>query len=398
MTPKLLASLVMLVAGWITGEFLLWLLHRKVALRLRADLQLGSFTLISRAQMQSMVQILWSALLWPGRLLVGLLALQIFGLAHPDTSGWARLAEGWLAARAVQVGLAVWGYLPNLLTILVTLWLTRALLKLNRRLFQAVEASTLVLPGFDRRWAAPTRQILAALTLITAAATVLPLLPGAASPVFRGASVLVGILLSLGSGPAMTNLVSGFLLTYSNAFQVGDVVEVQSYLGRIRERNLLVTRLRTFKNQDVTLPNSSVMSSNITNLSNAAHEGRLIATTVVTLGYEVDASRVEEILLQAAQAGLGWSLTPEPFVLHHSLDGSWVAYELNVYLSELTDWLVLQSSLRKEVLRAFHLAGVELMTPSLLGVRDAQMPTIPPTLAPHPLLATTLKVEVKPVP
>lgn len=395
MPQPLLISLSIVLASWLAGEFIFWILNRRVTEKLSFDVRIRSFVLLSKEEMLATARLAQFCLAWIGRGLIALIVLQILGLAHPDTEAVARAAQGWLTERAVATGRMIVAYLPNLFTIVATLWAARAFLALNRRFFGSIENGGLQLPGFDQRWAVPTRQIIAALTWITAASTVLPLLPGAASPVFRGASVLAGVLISLGSGPAMTNIVSGFLLTYSNAFHVGDVIEVQSYIGRVRERNLLITRLRTFKNQDITLPNSSVMSGNIVNYSNAAREGRLMATCVVTLGYEIDATVVEQILLEAARAGEGWSLSPTPFVLHHALEGSWVAYELNVYLSELDDWLVLQSALRKHVLKAFHLAGVELMTPTLHGLRDAQLPTIPADLCPRPLAATTFKVELK---
>ncbi len=145
-------------------------------------------------------------LAWIGRGLIALIVLQILGLAHPDTEAVARAAQGWLTERAVATGRMIVAYLPNLFTIVATLWAARAFLALNRRFFGSIENGGLQLPGFDQRWAVPTRQIIAALTWITAASTVLPLLPGAASPVFRGASVLAGVLISLGSGPAMTNI------------------------------------------------------------------------------------------------------------------------------------------------------------------------------------------------
>jgi small-conductance mechanosensitive channel len=371
------------MASWLLAEVLLWVMSRRWLRNAAFDLQWRGFSLITRAQMQSTYQGCLGVLRWVLRSLAVVVALQILGLAHPDTEGLARDAFRWLGARSYQMGLAVVAYLPNLLTILTTLWAARAFLSLNRRLFLAVELDTLKLPGFDRRWALPTRQILTTLTLVTSAATILPLLPGAASPVFRGMSVLVGVLLSLGSGPAMTNIVSGFLLSYSNAFQVGDVIELQGQIGRVRERNLLVTRLRNFKNQDITLPNSSIIAHNITNFSNAAQEGRLILATVVTLGYEVEPKLVMEILLKSAQPASGWLLEPNPFVLHQALEGSWVAYELNVYVGQIEDWLLLQSNLRAQVLDGFHRAGVELMTPTLHGVRDANLASIPPGLAPE---------------
>ena len=393
MTSTLVAGLSFLLVCWLVAEGLFWWLRRYWLARLAFDWQWRSFTLLSGHQIKSTLSLGFQLFQWAIRLLVLILALQILGLAHPDTQTLARQAQMWLAERVYRLALSIWGYLPNLLTILFTFWAARAILALNRRLFQAVEAGTLHIPGFDRRWSTPTRQIVGTLTFIMAAATILPIVPGASSPVFRGASVLVGVLISLGSGPAMTNIVSGFLLSYSNAFQVGDVIEVRGQLGQVRERNLLVTRIRNFKNEEITLPNSSIIANKIINFSVAAQEGRLIVATVVTVGYEVDPSLVEATLLKAAQAQEGWILEPAPFVLYHALEGSWIAYELNVHVAKIEDWLSLQSNLRRQVVAQFHAAGIELMTPEIQGLRDANAPRIPPQVSPHPLVPGYFRIQ-----
>ncbi len=341
------------------------------------DLRFQKAVLLSASSIQYGLQWSFRLLRWALRLILLSVLLPIIGLHYPQTDGLARQVLAWLGERLWWVVVSCWNYLPNLLTILVTLALGRGALKLNSVFFGAAQRGEITLPGFDRRWAEPTRQIVFALTLLVVFSTVLPLLPGAASPVFRGASILVGVLLSLGSGPAVTNLVSGLSLTYSNAFQVGDVVLIGGYAGRVVERTLLITRLRTFKQEEVTIPNSTVMNGKIVNYSNTAREGRLLFYVGVTLGYDVSPEHVEKILLQAAAEPQGWCLQPAPFVLHTQLEGSWVGYELNVAVDRPENTLDIYSALRRRILESFHAAGIELMTPTIHALRDANFSTVP---------------------
>lgn len=341
------------------------------------DLVWQNFHFLSATSVRGAVLSVFHLLRWLGRLLFLVLFVSLLGLHSSHTNELSMRALHWLAQRILNLGQALWAYMPNLLTIVFSLLFGRALLKVNSTLFAAVKRSEVSLPGFDRRWSDPTRQIIAALTILVTLATVLPLLPGAASPVFRGASVLVGVLLSLGSGAAMTNLVSGLSLTYSNAFQVEDVVKIGEFSGHVVERTLLVTRLRTFKNEEVTLPNSTVMNGNVVNYSNAARDGMLIFHTTVCLGYDVAPGKVAETLLKAAQRCDGWCASPPGFVLQSGLEGSWVSYELNVYVDKPENTLQIYSALRREILQEFNQAGIELMTPTMHALRDANASTVP---------------------
>lgn len=341
------------------------------------DVRFQKAVLLSAGSIQHGLQWSFRLLRWALRLILLSVLLPIIGLHYPQTDGLARQALTWLGERLWWVVVSCWNYLPNLLTILATLALGRGALKLNSVFFGAAQRGDITLPGFDRRWAEPTRQIVFALTLLVVFSTVLPLLPGAASPVFRGASILVGVLLSLGSGPAVTNLVSGLSLTYSNAFQVGDVVLIGGYAGTVVERTLLITRLRTFKQEEVTIPNSTVMNGKVVNYSTTAREGKLLFYVGVTLGYDVPPSQVHQVLLQAAAEPQGWCLQPAPFVLQTQLEGSWVGYELNVAIDHPENTLDIYSALRRRILESFHGAGIELMTPTIHALRDANPSTVP---------------------
>ncbi|MBX3167653.1 MAG: mechanosensitive ion channel [Candidatus Eremiobacteraeota bacterium] len=338
------------------------------------DLRLQKVTLLSGSWLRSCLRGCFRVVHWTLRLTLLSVALTLLGTQYPETDQIARQALEWLKTRLLSVLLSCWNYLPNLLTILVTLLLTRGVLKLNQLLFSAVERGDVTLPGFSRHWAQPTRQIVLALTLLVTFSIILPLLPGAASPVFRGASFLVGVLLSLGSGQAMTNLISGLSLTYSNAFHIQDVVKIGEFTGVVMERTLLVTRIRNFKNEEITIPNQTVMRGNVVNYSSSAREGGLLFHIGITLGYEVPAQRVVDVLLQAAsQPGEegGWLLQPAPFVLHERLEGSWVLYELNVAVNRPERMLDIYSALRRRILDCCHEAGIEMVTPNIYALREA---------------------------
>ncbi|MCA9796601.1 MAG: mechanosensitive ion channel, partial [Candidatus Eremiobacteraeota bacterium] len=298
-------------------------------------------------------------------------------LLVPATKSLADYLQAKLAAFCLAAGTAIVGYLPNLLTIVMALLICRYLVKFIRLIMEAVAGGRIVLPGFDPDWAEATRQLLSFLTMALTAVIVAPLLPGAASPAFKGISVFIGVLISLGSGGAISHVVSGVFLTYTNAFKVGDIVRVGQVEGQLVERSLLVTRIRTPKNEEITIPNARVLEASVTNFSTAARRQELIVYSTITLGYDAPWKRVHELLLECAGRTEGLLAEPAPFVLQTSLDGSWVAYQINAYTGLAERLPRLYSELRCHIQDVFNEAGIELMTTSFHSVRDGNLSTIP---------------------
>ena len=108
---------------------------------------------------------------------------------------------------------------------------------------------------------------------------IFPYLPGSDSDIFKGVSVFIGILFSLGSSTAIANMVAGLVITYMRPFKIGDRVKIAETTGDVVEKTLLVTRIRTPKNEIITIPNSSILSGNTVNFSSAADEKGLIIHT-----------------------------------------------------------------------------------------------------------------------
>jgi small-conductance mechanosensitive channel len=206
---------------------------------------------------------------------------------------------------------------------------------------------------------------------------IFPYLPGSHSPAFKGVSVFLGVLFSLGSTSAVANIVAGIMLTYMRPFKAGDRVKIAETVGDIAERSLLVTRIRTIKNINVTVPNSLVLASHIVNYSSLSEKEGIILSTTVTIGYEAPWARVHELLLAAAAATAELLKEPAPFVLQTALNDYHVSYELNAYTENPAAMARIYSLLHANIQDQFNAAGVEIMSPAYAGLRDANAPAMP---------------------
>ena len=209
----------------------------------------------------------------------------------------------------------------------------------------------------------PTYKIVWFLTMAFTVVIAYPYLPGSDSPAFRGISLFLGVLFSLGSTSIIANIVAGVILTYMRGFRVGDIVKIGEVTGKVTEVTMLVTRLRTIKNVDVTIPNSVLMGSQVTNYSFAAGEGRLILPTSVTIGYDTPWRQVHALLLLAAERTQNILREPAPFVLQTALDDFYVKYELNVYVAAPNRMPTIISDLHQNIQDAFNEFGVQIMSP-----------------------------------
>ena len=293
------------------------------------------------------------------------------------TQTWAETLFGYIMSPLWRVVTAFVSYLPNLFFILVIAFVTRYVIKFIRLIFTEIGKGTLSFPGFFREWADPTYKIVRFLILAFAGIVIFPYLPGSDSPIFQGVSVFLGILFSLGSTSAISNIVAGVVLTYMRPFTIGDRVKIADTVGDIREKTLLVTRVRTIKNVDITIPNAMVLGSHIMNFSSPARDAGLILHTSVTIGYDVPWRKVHQLLMTAAESVPGVLAEPAPFVLQTSLDDSYVSYELNAYTNEPNAMARTYSSLHQNIQDRFNEAGVEIMSPAYAALRDGNKVTIP---------------------
>lgn len=298
------------------------------------------------------------------------------------TRTWASQLVTYVMNPVQQVLLAAVNFLPDLFFILVIIVVTRYTLKLIKLVFLEMERGMLTVPGFYKEWSMPTYKIVRFLVIAFAAVVIFPYVPGAGSNAFKGISVFLGILFSLGSAGAVSNVVAGIVLTYMRPFRIGDRVKIADTTGDVIEKTLLVTRVRTTKNVEITVPNALVLGSHIINFTNMAREGKLILHTSVTIGYDVPWRKVHELLKSAALATSDIEKEPEPFVLQTALGDFAVNYEINIYTRESGSMQRIMSELHQNIQDKFNEAGVEIMSPHYSAIRDGNQITIPENYLP----------------
>jgi small-conductance mechanosensitive channel len=272
---------------------------------------------------------------------------------------------------------AIIGYLPNLFTLIIIGVATRYTLKFLRFFHDGISSKKIKIAGLHPELTDPTFQLLRFMIVALALVAAYQFLPGSDSPIFRGITIFVGFLLSLGSTSLVTNIVSGIVLTYTRGLRIGDRVKIGKTVGDVLERTLLVTRIRTIKNVVVTIPNGMVLNNEIINYNAPMLEEGLILNTTVTIGYDVPWRKVHRLLIHAAVACRDILSDPKPFVLQTSLDDYYVSYELNAYTHTPDRMAMIYSELHQNIQDWFNEAGIEIMSPRYTAYRDGSEVTIP---------------------
>jgi small-conductance mechanosensitive channel len=295
----------------------------------------------------------------------------------PWTRGFAGTLLSYVLTPLGQAGRGFVAYLPDLFAIAVIVVVVRYLLKFIHLFFLGIERGAITIPGFYRDWGEPTYKIVRFLVIVFAAVMMYPYLPGSDTDAFKGISIFLGVLVSFGSSSAIANIIAGVVMTYMRPFQIGDRVKISDTVGDVVRKTLLVTRVRTIKNVDVTIPNAMVLASHITNYNSSAKERGLILHTSVSIGYNAPWPRVHELLIAAAAATDGVLKNPKPFVFQTALHDFYVNYELNAYTEKPNQMARIYSDLHENIQNEFNEAGVEIMSPHYTALREGNRMAIP---------------------
>jgi small-conductance mechanosensitive channel len=297
------------------------------------------------------------------------------------------------------IGAAIWDQTPALAFLAVLFLITRYVLKTLRFFFEQVQEGKVTVAGIDAEVAHITYRIIKLLIIAFVLVVAYPFIPGSGSTAFKGLSIFAGVLFSLGSTSAIANMIAGVSLTYQRSFRVGDVIKVGDSTGVVLERRLYITRLKTFKNQVITIPNGIILASHVSNLSQEVRQGEgLILHTGVTIGYDAPWKTVHALLIEAAHRTAHILKSPSPFVLQTALNDFYVTYELNAYTDapEIMPWIY--GELHQNIQNTFNEGGVEIMSPHYTQVRDGNQVTIPADYLPPDYEAPAIRIlttEVK---
>lgn len=381
---KRILYFVLVLAGqyllfWLTG----WL-FRKLKVRIQKlkdtrlkPISIQNYELLDTQRQVNLLIFLSNLLRYVIMLLQLLITVPLLFAIFPQTKGLAYqiFSYIWNPIKNILVGIV--DYIPNLFAILIICFAVKYLVRLVHYLSREVEAGRLKFGGFYPDWAMPTYHIIRFLLYAFMIAMIYPYLPGAKNGVFQGISVFVGLIISLGSSTVIGNVIAGLVITYMRPFKLGDRIQLNDTTGNVIEKTPLVTRIKTLKNEVVTIPNSFIMSSHTVNYSASAREYGLIIHSEVTIGYDVPWRQVHQLLIEAALNTPGVIDDPRPFVLETSLSDWYPVYQINAYIREADKLAQIYSDLHQNIQDRFNEAGVEIMSPHYMAMRDGNESTIP---------------------
>jgi small-conductance mechanosensitive channel len=281
----------------------------------------------------------------------------------PYTRPWGESLRAFLLARVTWFGEAVVAAIPGLFTVVMIVVVMRFVTRLVHLAFLAVEQGRLTLPGIYPETAAPTRKLVTGLLWLFALVLSYPYLPGSQTDAFKGASVFVGVMLSLGSSGIVNQVMSGFTVTYSRALRRGDYVRVGDVEGTVSHLGTLSTKIDTPLHEEVTIPNAVLIAQQVTNYSRHAPSGVFVPTEL-TIGYDAPWRKVESLLLLAARLTPGVRSDPAPVVRQTALEDFYVRYRLLVCLDDPRRRGLILASLHANIQDAFNEHGVQIMSPN----------------------------------
>ena len=371
-------------------------LFRKISkkiLKLRGTviktIKIKSYTLMDEKKTVTFILFLVNILRYIVIFLMFYLSLPLAFSIFPATRGVANTLFGYVLKPFRNILSGIIDFIPNLIAIVVTVIVFKYLIKGLRFMADEIDKQRLTLKGFYPDWAFPTFHIVRTLLYAFMFVVIWPYLPFSDSPVFQGVSVFIGIVFTLGSSSVIGNVVSGLVLTYMRPFIIGDRIKIGDLVGNVIEKTPLVTRIRTPKNEEVTIPNSSIMTAQTFNYSESARTWGLILHTTTGMGYDVPWRKVHELLLEAAARTPNVMEEPKPFILQTALDDYYAQYQLNVYVADADKMAQIYSNLNLNTQDVFNEAGIELLSPHYRAHRDGNQSTLP-----EPYLPTDYKTPI----
>lgn len=328
------------------------------------DVAIQSFRIVHAKQIWTGVTTLLRWCSWLAAGIVTYLYIEYVLSLFPWTREFARHLLDLLLDPLTAMARAAWAALPDVIFIAVVYFIVRYLLRLTRLFFDSLANGKIAFRNFYPDWAAPTYRGVRLLIVLIALVIAYPHIPGSQSQAFKGLSILVGLMISIGSSSFVANMIAGYALTYRRAFMTGEWIELGGTFGEVLQTRMQVTHLRTPKNEEVIIPNSMILTSPVINYSKLARERGLILHTSVGIGYETPWRQVEAMLIMAAQRTQSVARDPPPFVLQRNLGNFAVEYELNAYCNDASFRARALSELHRNILDVFNEYGVQIMTPA----------------------------------
>lgn len=382
---RAVGSALAATAGLALFVWLLQKLRRNLSRRLLAAtrlhvsrLQVGGVQVLRRERIATLIDQAMSALYGLVVLVVGSEWLGFVLGRFPFTRAWGELLNSYLFDLAARMGGAVLRAVPDLFTAVVILLIARFITRVLHSFFERVQSAQVQVAWLDADVAVPTRRIAKVIVWLFAVAMAYPYLPGAQTEAFKGLSVLVGLMISLGASNLVGQAASGLILTYGRVYRKGEYVRIAEQEGTITELGIFATRLRTGLGEELTLSNSTILAGTTRNYSRAVQGPGFVLDTTVTIGYDTPWRQVHAMLCEAARRTPGVLVEPPPQVFQTALSDWYPEYRLvcQAIPAEPRPRATVLSALHANIQDVFNEYGVQIMSPQYF--EDPATPKIVP--------------------
>ena len=322
-----------------------------------------NYEFLSAARQEKLLFSLFNILRYVFIFIQLIISILIIFSIFPQTETLAMQLFSYILNPLKRIGISIVNYIPNVFTIIIIWMVIRYIVKGIAYLANEIASERLKISGFYPDWAKPTYNLIRFLLYAFMIVLIYPYLPNSQSHIFQGVSVFLGLIVSFGSSSAIGNIVAGMIITYMRPFKLKDRIKINDIIGNVIEKTPIVTRILTLKNEIVTIPNGTVMNSQITNLSESARTKGLILHLDVTCGYDTPWRQVHQLLIDAAEATADVMQSPHPFVLEQGFNDANVTYQINVYIDDADKLIKIGSDLRQNIQDRFKEAGISILTP-----------------------------------
>lgn len=388
-TPRYIAMAFVFAAGaTLVYSLMLWLIMRgnrwiggklsRAATAHAQKLHVGGVHLLEPSHVFLITRRAFTLLTWAIAILLASGWLTFVLEQFPYTRPWGEGMEGSLLQILKNIALAIAGAMPGLFLVLIIFLIARGIVRLATVFFDRVGSGRIHVGWLDPDTVMPTQRIFSFIVYVFALAMAYPYLPGSNTEAFKGLSVLVGIMVSLGGASVIGQAFSGLILMYIKSFRRGDYVRIGEVEGTVVELGMFATRIRTGMGEEITLPNAGIMGTTTRNYSRAVAGSGYVVDTVVTIGYSTPWRQVHAMLEEAARRTADIVKTPPPMVRQTALSDYYVEYRLIAYtpVERPVARAEVLSQLHGHIQDVFNEYGVQIMSPHYM--MDPPQPQVVP--------------------
>lgn len=179
---------------------------------------------------------------------------------------------------------------------------------------------------------------------------------------------IIGIAVGFAAKDTLSNLISGIFVLADKPYSIGDYIVLPSgTMGIVENIGLRSTRIRTFDDEEVTIPNGVIANDALVNKSTGPESGRV--KVIVGVAYGTDTRQVESLLLEMARTHEKVLAEPEPSVFFTDFGDSALTFMLSCRVADPLDVFGVQSDLRFAINETFAQEKIEIPFPQ----RDVHM-------------------------